>query len=784
MSTTPSRHGSALARRLAFFKGLQSLNTRIHDTSNIDEIIFEVSAEVCALFGAERMTIYVVDESGNTLSSRVKTGLHVAKSIRLPISDKSIAGFCALHRRMLNIHNVYDENELRQISASIEFRREVDERSGFHCKQMLVAPLVHPEGSRLLGVIQLMNTLDGDAFSSVEEEGVLALAQTLAIAFAQRLQTSVPLRSKYHQLVLKGRLSDKELDQSAEDARNRKITQESVLADDRKIALADIGAAMSAFYGVPYEPFKPERIKPMDLLRNIKREYAIQNGWLPLEETQEGVVILAVDPEHVMGSRVVLNVFQNAKLIYRVSTRAEFDQTVAQYFDQSLDDLSVGDILSDLNEGDEASSSNDELSAASDNELVKLVNRIIVDAHRQGASDIHIEPRPGKEKMLVRFRKDGLLVPYVEVPAIYRNPMVARIKIMCDLDISERRKPQDGKIKFRKYGPLDIELRVATIPTAGSMEDVVMRLLTQGEPIPIEKLALSDYNLKRLTATVTKPYGLFFVCGPTGSGKTTTLHSILKYINRPETKIWTAEDPVEITQRGLRQVQVNRKAGLDFPTVMRAFLRADPDVIMVGEMRDAETVQVGIEASLTGHMVFSTLHTNSAPESVVRLLDMGMDPFNFADALLGVLAQRLARRLCKHCRAPEVASDEEITAILDEYCEDLRKTQQFRDNPSEARNEILADWHERFADANGRFVLYRPAGCPECSQSGYRGRIGLHELMLGSDAIRRQVQIRALVSDLLVTALEEGMRTLRQDGIEKVLSGDTDMAQVRRVCIR
>src|SRR5438270_2986978 len=214
-----------------------------------------------------------------------------------------------------------------------------------------------------------------------------------------------------------------------------------------------------------------------------------------------------------------------------------------------------------------------------------------------------------------------------------------------DLDISEKRKPQDGKIKFKKFGPLDIELRVATIPTAGGVEDIVMRILAAGEPIPLDKMGFSARNIDELQRAVSRPYGLFFVCGPTGSGKTTTLHSVLKHLNTPDTKIWTAEDPVEITQKGLRQVQVNRKAGLDFSVVMKAFLRADPDIIMVGEMRDKETTATGIEASLTGHLVFATLHTNSAPESIIRLLDMGMDPFNFSDALLGILAQRLAKRL-------------------------------------------------------------------------------------------------------------------------------------------
>ncbi|MGO4469738.1 GspE/PulE family protein, partial [Pseudoduganella sp. RAF53_2] len=468
-------------------------------------------------------------------------------------------------------------------------------------------------------------------------------------------------------------------------------------------------------------------------------------------------------------------------VVYSVTTGREFAQTVDQFYGSGGDSTSVGELLSGMEEHDEEQEA--EVSEAVENELVKLINKIIVDAYRQGVSDIHIEPLPGKGKTGIRFRKDGSLVPYIEIPAAYRAAMVARIKIMCDLDISERRKPQDGKIKFKKYGPLDIELRVATIPSTGGVEDVVMRILAAGEPIPLDKLGVLPANLDRLRATIEKPYGLFFVCGPTGSGKTTTLHSVLNYLNTPETKIWTAEDPVEITQKGLRQVQVNRKAGLDFATVMRAFLRADPDVIMVGEMRDKETVSMGIEASLTGHLVFATLHTNSAPESIVRLLDMGMDPFNFADALLGILAQRLAKRLCNSCKMPYHPGEAELELMLSEYCEELQNTEAFKKDARAARTRVAQGWQERYADAQGQFTLYRPVGCDECNK-GYRGRVGLHELMIGSDRVKKLLQEHARVAQLLAAALEDGMLTLKMDGIEKILLGITDVKAVRAVCIK
>ncbi len=445
---------------------------------------------------------------------------------------------------------------------------------------------------------------------------------------------------------------------------------------------------------------------------------------------------------------------------------------------------SIGDLLSGLDEEEiDLAGGADEVSAAADNELVKLVNKIIIDAYNQGASDIHVEPLPGKGKTGVRFRKDGSLSPYIEVPASYRNPLVTRLKIMCDLDISEKRRPQDGKIKFKKFGPLDIELRVATIPTTGGVEDVVMRILAAGEPIPLDKLGVLPTNMERLKGCIAKPYGLFFVCGPTGSGKTTTLHSVLGSLNTSETKIWTAEDPVEITQKGLRQCQVNPKAGFTFATAMKSFLRADPDIIMVGEMRDKDTTGIGIEASLTGHLVFATLHTNSAPESIIRLLDMGLDPFNFADALLGILAQRLTKRLCK-CKEAYTPTQDEIKHFLTEYCEELKLTEEFKKDLNAGYKRVFDQFSKDYGLGKPEYRLYKAKGCDICGGSGYKGRVGLHELMVGTDPVKKLIQEHARVVELFTQALADGMITLKMDGMNKVLQGITDMAQVRAVCIK
>jgi type II secretory ATPase GspE/PulE/Tfp pilus assembly ATPase PilB-like protein len=770
-----------------FYRQLQHVTARIHETDNVDQLMLEASQDICKLLNADRLTLYAISDDKTAIVSKLKTGLNSSRDLKLPISPQSIAGYAAFSKKLINLVDVYDDEALKRIHPALAFLKEVDKRSGYRTREMLVAPIL--EGDTLYGVLQVINNKGNQLFSDLEVEGVTRLCKTLAIAIRQRLEKAQggqrKKAGKYDGLIGEGALTPVELEHCVKLAREESKSIEQVLVANYKIKPAQLGASLAKFFGVGYEAFNAGRIRSEMLHGALKREFVIEQGWFPLEDSPEGLVIMCLDPEAVRGSRIVPQVFPKfSRYAYRVTTQAEFVETMGQIFGATQDSSSIDDLLADMDSGPIDDGSNDDSleSAAADNELVKFVNKVIIDAYNQKVSDIHIEPMPGKFKTGIRFRIDGSLMPYIEVPAHFRQAMVTRLKIMCDLDISERRRPQDGKIKFKKYGPLDIELRVATIPSAGGVEDVVMRILAAGEPIPLEKLGLTPHNKDRVVKTIEKPYGLFYVCGPTGSGKTTTLHSILKHLNKTDTKIWTAEDPVEITQKGLRQVQINKKAGIDFALVMRAFLRADPDIIMVGESRDKETVSMGVEASLTGHLVFSTLHTNSAPESITRLLDMGMDPFNFADALLGILAQRLAKKLCD-CKESYVPNGSELKKFVAEYADELRHSKAWKADYDGETQNLIDRWVETYGK-DGQLKFYRHVGCDKCGKTGYKGRIGLHELLIADDDIKKLIQERARVADIFAASVEGGMRTLKMDGMEKIMMGLTDIQMVRQVCIK
>ncbi|MEW6335377.1 MAG: GspE/PulE family protein, partial [Thermodesulfobacteriota bacterium] len=544
---------------------------------------------------------------------------------------------------------------------------------------------------------------------------------------------------------------------------NRSV--EHVLMSAYRISREDLARAFEAFYHCTFVDYSDDTPVPGSLLGGLPKEYLRRELWVPLERRDDVIRVIVDDPNNLIKRDMIEHLLKTKSIRYDVALPEDIIRYINRFFPPSGDEPTLTDILGRLAIDQETREEDEGTVTESDSVIMQLVNKIILDAHAKCASDIHIEPNVDKKNVEVRYRIDGDCGLHRTLPNAYRAAVVSRIKIMANLDITVRRLPQDGKIRFRKPGGGEIELRVAPGPTQGGVEDVVMRILARGgETRPLGAVGLSKRNEQTLRAILEKPYGMILVAGPTGSGKTTTLHAALREINKPDRKIWTAEDPVEITQHGLRQVQVNPKIGFGFAAAMRAFLRADPDVIMVGEMRDYETAKTAVEASLTGHLVLSTLHTNSAPETIVRLLDMGIDPFHFADALLGILAQRLVRTLCVKCREP--------------YHPDRQEFEELAGDCGEAPFRKL---NLRYDD---NFRLHRPKGCAACEGTGYRGRMGIQELIVATDPIKRLIQQRQTVEAIRDRAMEEGMTTLMQDGIGKAIEGLTDFRQVRRVCIK
>ena len=585
------------------------------------------------------------------------------------------------------------------------------------------------------------------------------------LAAAIERQRQMPVMRLGEALVAMNLISDSQLEEAlTRQKEHRGKPLGEILVELNLITREDLKRTLTQQLGIPFVDLTRYEVEP-GVLKLVPAAVATEYNVLPLCIDGRALVLAVENPlDPIPLDRI--RFLSGMPIAPVMSASNELREAVKHHYGIAEPTVKIEDLAAELDSAAEPQEFDEEQVRETDSVLVRLVNKMVLDANDAKASDIHIESYPGKKPVRIRFRMDGALREYLTLPASYRAALISRVKIMASLDISEKRRAQDGKILFQNFGPAKLELRLATIPTTDGLEDAVLRVLPGGAAPSMDQLGLRPPVLAALQKVVQRPYGILLVCGPTGSGKTTTLHSLLSFINTADLKIWTAEDPVEIMQPGLRQVQVHPKIGWTFAAAMRSFLRADPDVIMVGEMRDEETARIGIEASLTGHLVLSTLHTNSAPESVVRLLDMGMQPFNFADSMLGILAQRLVRRLCVKCKVVEPVDSQTLQDLAIEYCVDTALSP----------DAIVQEWTKRYGNAP---TLARAPGCARCGKSGYSGRLGIHELLVNSSLVRPLIRRSAGADELRTAGIAEGMRTLRQDGIEKCFEGITDIHEVR-----
>jgi len=555
-------------------------------------------------------------------------------------------------------------------------------------------------------------------------------------------------------LVTAGVLTDKQLEWALDEQKKSYKRLGQILIDSGLVSEDDIAEARALQMEMPYIELGEFPI-PADVVNLVPESIARTYGIIPVAVSGDRLAVATANPTDVEAIDAVQR-YSKKRVEPLLASQSRIQQTLDQVYGK-LDtgdfaatiEEAIGDIELDFSQVEPTDDIAEERRQSTQAPVVKTVNLLLQEAVKQHASDIHLEPR--QNHLEVRYRIDGVLQHIRNLPKQLQAAVTSRIKIMADMDIAEKRRPQDGRIGLRIHNK-NIDLRISTLPIQHG-ERVVMRILDKGaQQISIDKLGFGEREFSQFQEMINKPYGIILVTGPTGSGKTTTLYSALAHINSPDINIMTCEDPIEYELDGVNQSAVNPKAGLTFAVQLRAILRQDPDVILVGEIRDKETATIAFQAAMTGHLVFSTLHCNDAPSAITRLVDMGVEPFLIGSSVIGVIAQRLVRLLCSRCKQSYYPSEEELALL----CLDGRQACQ--DN----------------------IQIFRPVGCGQCDGRGYMGRTAVLELMLVTDEMRRLTLERPTSSQIRDLAINGGMRTMREHAIEKVLAGQTTIDEVRK----
>jgi len=686
---------------------------------DVTSVIELTASKVVEALAAQSMTLYLVE--GNDITFR---HVYYSPTLWADNPDKEKA-FEATAEKLLELKlplGTGNVGKVIQTGEPLFFTADGPEgdslknmNTGFDVRSMLTVPL---KGNVNIGAIQVLNKEPHAGTDGQFTEHDLKLLQEVAEYSATLIQ----------------RMMDPKFELSADDTAKfiARLTDTPLITSEEEIEIDEklvevVGDAVIRREGIfPHKQLSPNSVA---VLMSNPLDYAKRDSFQMTTE-------LNIEETRVASATFIENLVKK-----HFKTEAEAETNV--------DIGGVAEVISTAYspdaEGGEVSA--EDLESEDSAPIVQLANRIIEDAYISGASDIHIEPQ--EKNLIVRYRVDGLCAEKLRLPSQVSNALCTRLKIMCNLDIAERRLPQDGRIVFKKYTKknMDIDLRVATGPMNHG-EKVVMRILDKTKTtLPLPALGFSEENLEKYRKCIQQPYGMILHCGPTGSGKSMTLYSALAEINDPDINIQTAEDPIEYTLPGLNQMQMNRQIGLDFARALRCYLRMDPDVILVGEIRDSETAGIAVEAALTGHLLVSTLHTNDAPSTVSRIGEMGVEPFNVSASLLCVCAQRLMRRVCKNCKIPYEPEGREVELM-----------------------EKALGWTGEIFKAN-------PQGCPTCGGMGYKGRVGIHELMVNSEELTAGINKELEVAELKRIAMRDGMKTLHQDSFLKVKQGVTTVEE-------
>jgi len=779
---------------------LQSLLEVIQKAPDISNIKKILSKHILDVFHVEMASIFLVDLEKQELTSWLLLPGNTLEKIVVPLGTNSIVGYVATKRQQIRLRDPYDFRELVRVGPELSFFATYDESANVRSKQILAIPLIH--NNTLIGVVELINKKDDTDFTNEDQSIVSEFAVVLAAAFFKHISPGQETPPQYEPLLAHKLLSREDLEKGLTQAAEQGEDPETLLLKNFQIPRLKMGKLLAEFYSTRFADLEKLDNNPAKLFEGINIDYFEREELVPLSLNADKLIVAAKNIEDkALATAIQAQVPRvnqvELVLAFQEDIRSFWKRTRAKYLssskrerkepptevDTSLFDLLVEDqprrrpqrpaerpverpierkqvtVIERRVSPETPEENNDDINEPP---VVQLVNKIIEGGYSSHASDIHIEPCGVENNGKVRYRIDGVCNNATQIPHQYVAQVIGRIKFLAALKRAERTRPQDGKIKFTTSEGKDIELRVATIPTVNNNEDIVIHI----SPAPLPLPALDDLIPARLLAPfqeiIEQTQGIILVVGPNASGKTTTLHAALRHINTIEKKIWTAEYPVEIQQEGIRQVQVDPLSNYTFATALRAILKADPDVIMIGEMLDSQTAAMAVDAARNGHLLFSSLPANSAAEAIGHCLNLGLEPQQFASSLHGVLAQRMVRTLCDQCKEPYHPERAEYDRLLESY------GVFFFDHINVMYSDDL--------------VFYRAKGCPNCNGSGYSGKTGLYELLVVDQNIRNLIMKRAPLGKIIEEAMMNDMTLLSQEGIRLFFAGIIDHKELLCAC--